>query len=299
MSNFEFNPYPDEMYHWGFGNFKKKAHKYIAKIGNRYFYTQQQLAAFKNKTARGVKNTVNQYKRALSSKDEARNVRSAKRMMNHTKRKVATMNAKKRVAWRRLSRTSKEYDKMRNSRFNKVLNKYANVNRPGVHTTLNKYYDAKKNLERTSGGLKAAKKSDSAARKRYEAAYKKYDEATSLKGKAKAVQQVFNKRHGKDIANAKKSLNNTKKYLSEYGSGVSTKNSAKSNAKAIANTAKKHTKQNINNIERDINKRVSSFRTDRNSDIRKDYKEYTKKKRKSKSAYVARKKKQGVKVLGY
>lgn len=42
-------PSSDELYHGFFSNTARKAHKYIKKIGDRYFYTQQQLDGYMNK----------------------------------------------------------------------------------------------------------------------------------------------------------------------------------------------------------------------------------------------------------
>lgn len=47
MSVYQRPPRPDELYHWGKGSVAGN-HKYIAKIGNRYFYTTEELKAFKD-----------------------------------------------------------------------------------------------------------------------------------------------------------------------------------------------------------------------------------------------------------
>lgn len=54
----------DELYHWGKGSTSKN-HKYIDKIGNRYFYTMEELRAFKE-------GATNKVKRGLHSFDKSR-----------------------------------------------------------------------------------------------------------------------------------------------------------------------------------------------------------------------------------
>ena len=46
MGVYQRPPRSDELYHWGRGSVSSN-HKYIAKIGNRYFYTPEELKAFK------------------------------------------------------------------------------------------------------------------------------------------------------------------------------------------------------------------------------------------------------------
>lgn len=61
MSTYQRPPRSDELYHWGKGQ-ESRFHKYIAKIGNRYFYTPEEVAAYKQAKASGerLRNTAAQ-----------------------------------------------------------------------------------------------------------------------------------------------------------------------------------------------------------------------------------------------
>ena len=58
-------PRPDELYHGFFSNTARKAHKYLKKIGNRYFYTQQQINGYMNKGKKAVGSGVKAAKSAM------------------------------------------------------------------------------------------------------------------------------------------------------------------------------------------------------------------------------------------
>ena len=58
-------PRPDELYHGFFSNTARKAHKYLKKIGNRYFYTQQQIDGYMNKGKKAVGSGVKAAKSAM------------------------------------------------------------------------------------------------------------------------------------------------------------------------------------------------------------------------------------------
>ena len=60
MSVYQRPPRPDELYHWGKG-MTAGVHKYIAKIGNRYFYTPEELKAFKDGVRGGIQNGLHSF----------------------------------------------------------------------------------------------------------------------------------------------------------------------------------------------------------------------------------------------
>ena len=119
MSTYQRPLRPDELMHWGKGETSKN-HKYIAKIGNRYFYTPQDLQAFKQ----GVSGKVSSAKETVS--DTAKKIGSAGHKIVNKKNIQAAEEARKRAdKMKAYETTTKKASKDAATRSNNALNKYA------------------------------------------------------------------------------------------------------------------------------------------------------------------------------
>lgn len=107
-------PRPDELYHWGKGSVAGN-HKYIAKIGNRYFYTAEELKAFKDGVSGRVKSGIHSFdqsrQNAMNKIGGARD-RVAKAIGIGTKEKAAASARWANIATNTASQQRKRVEEM-------------------------------------------------------------------------------------------------------------------------------------------------------------------------------------------
>ena len=94
----------DELMHWG----RKGFHKYIAKIGNRYFYTQEEVQAYKlAQVEGGIKNAKHKEQAEASRQRAADNYKAASdaaREQKDTLKEAKKANRKATYAWKKEDR---------------------------------------------------------------------------------------------------------------------------------------------------------------------------------------------------
>lgn len=94
----------DELMHWG----RKGFHKYIAKIGNRYFYTPEEVQAYKlAQVEGGIKNAKHQAQAQASRQKAANNYAAASEVARQQKdvtKEANKANRKATYAWSKKDR---------------------------------------------------------------------------------------------------------------------------------------------------------------------------------------------------
>lgn len=173
MSIYQRPPRSDELMHWGHGRF----HKYIEKIGNRYFYTQEELNAYKRAGQEGIAKSQEHKQTAKQLRGKAIRDRAyAKTIYKQHQKTQGKANAKALTDW--------------------VWDKSARDNGK-TQAEANRLYNRSRGLQRTADANdRVAKEHDKQAVKAIEDAKKKQDRM--IGNKSLLTQMLFKRAVEKD-----------------------------------------------------------------------------------------------------